>query len=254
MSHLRLTGRAVEETGNSVLEVIIAMFLALAVIAALAGAYVRNSDTSLAGQRQSDLLSIAERQIESVRQIVTQNGTFNAVALNAYPSAGMDPALPVNPSDPNDFVLNPGTPSASLLIESNYNHTTDGQISNVPAGGEPLLVNGANGVSGGQLPPLQYFDLVTSRLTASPPPADAFASVYTYVTQASGVTAGVASSCPACAGDLRRVVVAVKLQSSPGHAAFGANAPLYTSTLVSNPIPSNQASGAVGLRLGLNIK
>jgi hypothetical protein len=71
------------------------------------------------------------------------------------------------------------------------------------------------------------------------------------VTQA---TVPCTTSLGSCAvDDVRRVIVAVLLNNASGSKALGPNTPVYMSTLVSNPIPSNQPNSASGLRLGLNI-
>jgi hypothetical protein len=49
------------------------------------------------------------------------------------------------------------------------------------------------------------------------------------------------------------VIVAVLLDNTTGSQSIGPNTPVYMSTIFSNPIPSNQPSSAIGLRLGLNI-
>lgn len=226
------------QAGYTVIEVVVAMMLSLLAVGAIAALLVHANDSSLGSQREVSMLSVAQQQIERVRQKVSQYG-FSALALNAYPAAATDATLPANPLDPNDFITNNNTSSAALLIEQNYNHPSGGQISSAPANGEPLIIDAANG----RVSPKQT-------LVAA---GTGTATVYTYVTQATvGINASLTCS-PSCANDARRVTVAVKLDQPSGRTDVGPNAPTYASTLLSSPVPSNQPNSADGLRIGLNI-
>lgn len=248
------------------IEVMIAMMIAIVVVGALAVMFVTANDSSIANQRQVSLLSLAQQQIERVRDVVKGSG-FGALALTSNPPAGADSPLPSSPADPNDFITSWGSGSEAFLIETNYNSTAEGLAANTPSAGEPLLVNGTNGISGGQLTPVVYVDIANGQTyssAASVPAGDSFGSVHTYVTQSSTAgcnaeindTDGDASAGPdgdgddtSCAGDVRRVIVAVRLNSVGSAQGLGSNTPTYTTTVFVNPVPSNQPNSASGLRL-----
>ncbi len=235
MSLLRRIRR--DADGFTLVEVLVAMLVTLVVIGAMATTFVQNSDSALAGQRQATLLSVAQQQIEQIRNTVSRYG-FTALALNAKPAAPSDASLPTSPTDPNDFIQNWSSSSPSYLIETNYNQTTAGQISNASSSGETLEIDTTNGK--------------VSPYVTSVPAGSGTAKVYTYVTQAAvPCNTTVLGGCSA--DDARRVIVAVVLDNPTTSKSIGPNAPVYTTTLFSNPIPSNQPSSAVGLRLGLNI-
>jgi type II secretory pathway pseudopilin PulG len=219
------------------IEVTVAMLLVTLMVAGLGGLFITGNHSSLASQRQINLLEVAQAQIEQVRQTVKQYG-FSTLALNAYPADPTHSPLPSSPSDPNDFLVNNGTSSASYLIEQNYNSTSHGQISIAPANGEPLEVDTTNG-------------RIAPKTTSVAAGSDT-ATVWTYVTKA---TVGCVSSLGACAADdARRVIVAARLKTiGNGRQDLGPNKPVYLTTIISNPVPSNQPNNAIGLRLGLNI-
>jgi prepilin-type N-terminal cleavage/methylation domain-containing protein len=228
-----------DERGFTLIEVMVAMLVTLVVIGAMASGFVRNNDSALAGQRDDQLLSLAQQQIEAAHKIVSRYG-FAALAMTSTTAAPTDAVLPSNPTDPNDFVKNYNGATPTLLIENNYNQTGLGQISNAPAAGEPLEIDAVNGK-------------VTPKVTGvSVGSSTTTATVYTYVTKATiPCNTTVLGGC--AADDGRRVTVAVALNNSSGGKSIGPNAPVYLSTIYSNPIPSNQPSSASGLRVGLNI-
>jgi hypothetical protein len=171
--------------------------------------------------------------------------------------------LPLNPTDPNDFVGGSGC-SETFTVQSNYNLTSESFPSSSQTIGdnpEPLLINGCtvsgNSISGGQLIPVQYKDLSTGTMYSSVSSiprdsanfVDPYASIYIYVTQTSAV--GCNTSLGSCTGDARRVIVAVLL-SHRTNDVFTTNYPTYATTVLVNPTASNQPSKASGLRvLGL---
>jgi hypothetical protein len=232
------------------MEVIMALFVALAVIGALALVFASNDNSSLASQLQISRLSVLQQQIEKARSVVNEYG-FGALALNADPSAPTDSTLPNDPTDPNDFITGHGTSGEAFLVESNYNNTAEGVLTDTPNTGEPLL-DPATGTTGGEVSPVQCVDLTTpsssSSCSALASGSDPYATVYTYITQAA--TVGCAAP-PSCNGDARRVIVAVLLHnpSSPSRRDIGPNTPTYSTVVLTNPLPSDYPSSASGLRV-----
>jgi hypothetical protein len=135
-------------------------------------------------------------------------------------------------------------------VESNYNNTSEGVLSDTPSAGEPLL-DPNTGSSGGQVSPVQCVDLATPTTPAScstlASGTDPYATVYTYITQTT--TVGCKTS-GGCTGDARRVVVAVLLHH-PGSPSrdLGPNTPTYSTVVLTNPLASDYPSSASGLRI-----
>ena len=234
--------------GFTLIEVMAALFVVLTVIAALAVVLASNDSSSLASQLQISRLSVLQQQIEKVRNVVSKYG-FGALALNAEPSAPTGSPLPNDPTDPNDFITGYGTSNEAFLVENNYNHTSEGPISDAP-NGEPLL-DPNTGVSGGQVTPVQCVDLATGGVASCSGLAggtDPYATVYTYVTQTSTVSCAPNAT---CTGDARRVVVAALLHhpGSPGRQNIGPNTPTYSTVVLTNPLASDYPSQASGLRI-----
>jgi hypothetical protein len=246
------------------------MFAAVLIFGAVAVAMGDNNKSSLENQRQTQLLSVLQQQIEHVHQLFTQNYAtvgFAGLALSSNPAQGSDSTLPVSPTDPNDFI----TPYVSnfvtatsgtaerFMIEKNYNSTGEGTVDGGSRYAEELQVDPTNG----KIPPLSYVDLATGTSYLSQPsiPAgDPYASIYTYVTIAPvGVNASL-SACPSTLGtgstaaDVRRVIVVAKLSQQSGNATLEPGLVQYASTLIGNPIPANQCQAASGLRIGVNIQ
>jgi prepilin-type N-terminal cleavage/methylation domain-containing protein len=248
MSRLRRARR--DDRGFTIIEVMAAMMVSLIVIGAAATGFVRNNDASLSSQREGQLVSVAQQQIESIRTTVSRYG-FSTLALKSKPAQPTDcsgqcttATLPTSPTDPNDFILGWSGSTPSYLIEQNYNSTATGEVTSVPSTGEPLEIDTTNG---------QVIQKSTGVAVGS-----GTATVYRYVTQAtvpcnSGSVGSGGLGVACSADDVRRVIVAVLMDNPNGSKAIGPNAPVYMSTIFSNPIPSNQPNSASGLRLGLNI-
>jgi prepilin-type N-terminal cleavage/methylation domain-containing protein len=232
------------QAGFTMIELLLAIFVLLLVVGALAALFVESNDSSFASQREFSRLSVLQQQIERIRQTVKQYG-FSALALTSNPPAPTDATLPADPTDPDDFITGYGTSSEAFRVHANYNNTYEGVIAGTPAGGEPLLVNGVNGTGGGQVAPVQYADLTTGATSSSPPSGDPYVTVYTYVTQTNAV--GCNSSLGSCAGDARRVVLAVVLQ--PALRTTTPQYPTYSTTIFVNPTASNQPNKPSGLTL-----
>jgi type II secretory pathway pseudopilin PulG len=228
-------------------EVIAALAVVLGLLVALVLVFANNSNSSLASQQEISQLSVLQQQIEKVRNVVSQYG-FSALALSSEPGAPTASPLAVNPTDPDDFITGYGTAAESFRVESNYNNTAEGVLSDTPATGEPLL-DPNTGATAGQIPPVQCVDLHTGRQRSCGALAngpDPYATLYTYVTQTGAVGCAVSDGCN---GDARRVIVAAVLHnpSSPTRRNIGPNAPTYSTTVLTNPVASDQPNRANGL-------
>jgi hypothetical protein len=240
------------------MELVFAMFLAAIVVGALTELFVNNHNSSFANQRELSGVAVLEQQMEQVHQTVAQYG-FSALAVTSAPAGPTDSPLPLNPTNPDDFVGGSGC-AETFTIESNYNLTIESYPGPKVNGGnpEPLLVNGCtvsgNSIIGGQLVPVQYKDMLTGTMysSVSSIPTDSggfvdpYAAIYTFVTQTTAV--GCNPSLGSCTGDARRVIVAVLL-SHRANDIFTTNYPTYATTVFVNPTASNQPTKASGLRI-----
>ncbi len=82
------------EAGFTLIEVMIAMFIGLIVLGALTSLFITGSGSSLGAQRQSQLLAVADQQIEKIReQAKTNSGGFAQLAMSAAPAAATSATL-----------------------------------------------------------------------------------------------------------------------------------------------------------------
>jgi type II secretory pathway pseudopilin PulG len=271
--------RAGSEQGFTIIEVLVAAVILIAVIAATSALFIQGSDASLASQRQSQAISVADEQIEMIREEVKTKG-FDALAMSALPSTGSGSSLNAiglgnTYTDPNHFVTPSqtgcGSSSAGYAIEANWDDSSEGPATEVTPFAscadttstvdEPLEV-----LSGGFVAPQQTSIAVGSDT----------ATVDTYVTDSYVGCNGSLGSCPSttsgsvtgcswptgttasttCA-DARRVIVAVVMNNhgyaTGGRSEIGPNSPVYVSTIFTNPNPSNSPDNPAGVTLGLNI-
>ncbi|MEA2159113.1 MAG: hypothetical protein QOD66_1493 [Solirubrobacteraceae bacterium] len=236
------------EQGFTMLEVLVAALISAIIIGAGAELFSVGDDSSLAAQRQSALIAVADQQIENIRQSV-KTGGFASLAMSTAPAAPSNSTLSYSSTahtDPNDFVSSSsgcGATNAGYLIEANYDSTSEGIAPGVApwsgctTGAEPLMVQ-----SGG---------IVTPKQTNVPLGSDT-ATVYTYVTETYVGCSSSLGSCTAAAGDARRVIVAV-LPNNGGRYDIGQNSPVYLSTIFTNPVPTNQVNNSIGLTVGANL-
>jgi prepilin-type N-terminal cleavage/methylation domain-containing protein len=239
--------RLAAEDGFSLIEVMIAALMLALIAAAAAALFSTGSGSSLASQRQNALLSVAEQQIEQIREAVKTQG-FSSLAMSAPPAAGGSATLSyqsTNYTDPNHFVASAsgcGSSSLGYTIEANYNNTSEGTatgteplFTNCPLGVEPLIIQ-----SGGIVTPSQTVAYGAGTVT-----------VDTYVTQ-TNLGCNTALGTGSCGNDSRRVILAV-VPNPGGRFNNGPNAPLYLSTLFTNPTPSNAPNSSVGITLGAQL-
>jgi hypothetical protein len=268
-------GRATER-GFMLIEVMIAAFLAATIVGALALLLAHANDATLGDQRMISAQSVAEQRIEQVREVASSAYGFDAVALSSQPAEGSDAGVPTDPTDPNDFVEHAGTAQAAYLIENNWNGTGEGTVDGGTSYAEDLQVQSTGldpsdpaCATTAAIAPVVYADLVTGTFSCTQPATHPYATIFTYITQASvGCNTATANGFTSCTngsgvpGDARRVIVAALLNtavpntSGPntyGSLTHGPEYPTYVSTVITNPVPSNQANQVNGLRIGVNL-
>jgi prepilin-type N-terminal cleavage/methylation domain-containing protein len=235
------------EHGFTMIEVLIAAVISVTVIGAGAALFSTGNDSSLASQRQTELISVADQQIENIRQAAKTSG-FAALTMKSAPAAGTNSTLTYSSAthtDPNDFVSNStgcGTSNAGYLIEANYDSSSEGIAPGLASwtgcttGAEPLVVQ-----SGGIVTPKQTVTVGSDTAT-----------VYSYVTDTYIGCSSALGNCSAAAGDARRVIVAVLLNNGGRH-DIGQSSPVYVSSIFTNPVPTNQVNSSIGLTLGVNL-
>lgn len=258
--------RTCEQDGDTLIEVLMASLIAAIIIGALAATFVSGNDSSLSSQRESALVEAANQQMQNIRQLVKLDG-FSNLALNSSTTT-LD-SLQANASsaklkfnsatalDPNSFVTSCGTTPA-YQIENNYDDTHDYYaatssplVSALPlespcttAGYEPLL-------NGGVIP--QTATVTAGSMTIT---------LDDYVTDTS-VGCNTSLGNGSCTGDARRVIVAAvdsqaqancsSTVSTTNRCSIGADAPVYLSTIFTNPTPSNAPNSSIGITLGLQL-
>jgi type II secretory pathway pseudopilin PulG len=251
-----------DDGGFTLIEVLIAMFMAVAVIGALAVGFVGASNGVTSAQTATELIAVADQHIEQIRQLVDADG-FDALALMTNPVSGEPATLPTNPSDPDDYVTGWSStyPSASwtlssstvegYLIESNFNNSTLGTIDGHSSFTEPLLVNGVwNYLSGTTTSEGKVVQTFTTTL-----PSGEAVSGHVYITAATvpcATASGGTLLGTSCTGDARRVIVAVQDKSPAGRTDVP-TAPEYTSTIITRSEPANQQNLSNGLEVGVGV-
>jgi type II secretory pathway pseudopilin PulG len=184
----------VSEHGFTIVEVLVAAVILILVAAAGTTLFAGGADSSVAAQRRSQMISIADAQIETIRSEVKTNG-FAALAMTGAPSALNTTTIPnTAPAgiqiDPYGLATNLG--SASSCGGSGWEYQISGNY-DLTSGGTPTVPStGASGVTswqgcGAGYEPLQIigagFVLPQQTLTPSNDPAvtDTFV-VDTFVT------------------------------------------------------------------------
>jgi prepilin-type N-terminal cleavage/methylation domain-containing protein len=272
------------EQGFTLIEVLVGLMMLAFIVTAGSTLYIAGNHGSVAGQRLSQLISVADQQIETIREEVKTQG-FAELAMQTTPSA-LPSAFAYTSydsstlnADPNAFVVSKagcGASSEEFKIEANYDNTGEGQPvdpqqttanaslpwSSCDSGTEPLEVISSTTLA--FVKPQQTVSVGTDT-----------AVVDTYVTDTYvGCNSGGFSSCPStssgsivcsssnfptagspssttCA-DARRVTVAVVLNRH-GRYDIGPAAPVYVSAIFTNPTPANEPTNTVGLTLGLQL-
>jgi hypothetical protein len=226
------------QDGYTIIEVVVAMAVGIMLVLALSTTIDKGVLNSLGHQRQASTLSIAQREVEKIRQTVAQYG-FDALAMSGQPGAPGAGALPTNPTNPDDFITGYGTAAVAFRIMESFHNTTLGVATGTPALGEPLVVGGT-----GTYPATGRVTPVTTGVTSG----NVTATVYRYVTKRTEAckTAGT------CEGDSRRVTIVVVPTNSPT-TSLQTTTPFYFGTVVNNPLPQSTSGTSGGLRIGVNI-
>lgn len=280
--------RLSQDQGFTLIEVIVAAAILILVVAAGTTLFVGGADSSVASQRRSQMISIADGRIETIRQEVKTKG-FAALAMSGNPQALSSSTIPNTATsgteiDPSYFAKNLGGSSGcgatgwEYQISGNYDATNGGTPS-VPSTGasgvtswqdcnvgyEPLEV-----LTGGFVTPQQTSTassgtdtyVIDTFVTDTYAPCTtvgggACATVSTATTpptvQCSGATSfPITIAASSVCADARRVTVAVILDDH-GNYAIGQSTPVYESAIFTNPTPSNQPASTLGLTLGLQL-
>lgn len=267
------------EEGFTLIEVMVAVLMLVLIVSAATVLLVHGNNNSVASERNAQLISVADQQIETIRQQVKTKG-FNALAMTSAPvTTGSSGTLAFNsntPTNPNYFVSSGtgcGANNQGYAIEANYDDISEGAASGVvPWTGctntttaptmvaEPLEI-----LSGGFVTPAQTNVTVGSDT----------ATVYTFVTDTyvgcTTAVGGTATTCPTTTGgiisgcswpttttasttcaDARRVIVGVVLNNH-GSYVIGQSSPVYESTIFTSPTPANTPNTSIGLTLGLQL-
>lgn len=272
------------EQGFTLIEVLVGLLMLVFIVTAGSTLYIAGNHGSLAAQRLSQLISVADQQIETIREEVKTQG-FAELAMQATPSAlpsayaytSYDSST-LN-ADPNAFVVAKtgcGASNEEFKIEANYDNTAESQPVDPQQTSANASLPWSSCDSGAE--PLEIISSTTLAFVKPqqtvPVGTDA-AVVDTYVTDTYvGCNSGGFSSCPstssgsiACSSsnfptagspssttcsDARRVTVAVVLNRH-GRYDLGPSAPVYVSAIFTNPTPANEPTNTLGLTLGLQL-
>jgi type II secretory pathway pseudopilin PulG len=246
---MRARTKVTEERGFTIIEVLAATLMLLAAAAAALTIITAGEHSSETGQRQTALLSVAQQQIEQIRQVVKQSG-FDALAIatptcSPLPGCAYSPApdstWPVghDPTNPDDFINGYSTASPTFWVAEDYHNFTSASptvVANSPSAGEPLMFSSSGGIQ--------------AVSTSVPAGSGLTATVWRYITQRTEVCV---ASLGSCATDSRRVVVAVRLNNAAGQPVLKPNTPVYLTAVIDRSSPSNAPNQGNGLRIGLGI-
>jgi type II secretory pathway pseudopilin PulG len=283
-------GVLAEEGGFTIIEILVAVLILAFVIAAGASLFAHGEDSSAAVERESQLISVADQQIETIRAEVKAEG-FAELAMQGNPAALPSTIPNTSPfsslkADPTAFATRKSTCGGSgyeYAIEANYDNTAEGAAENPDKTADDGF-DWWNGCDAGT-EPLVILDSVDAFVPAQQTVAvgSDTAIVDTYVTDTYVGCANTSSTypCPSLADttsggvtdeqvqsgcnfptitapsstvctDARRVTVAVVLDDH-GRLNFGPSGPVYVSATFTNPVPTNSSTSSLGLTLGVHI-
>ena len=284
----RTTSRsAAAEHGFTIIEVLMAALMLALIVGAASTLFVTGNDSSIAAQRESQLISVADQQIETIRQEVKTDG-FAELAMQTTPSALPGSIPNTSPfstvkADPSSFALAKsgcGGSSEEYEIEANYDNTADpNSISGQPENPQSTSSSGVTSWSGcdSGAEPLEILNsslgFVKPQQTVTVGTDTAVVDTYVTDTYVGCNTVG-STACPtvsngtlqssACTfpstsspastlcSDARRVIVAVVLDDH-GRLNIGPSAPVYVSSIFTNPTPANEPTSTIGITLGVQL-
>lgn len=272
-----------EERGITMVEVLVAAFIVTMIVIAGTSVFANGEDVSGGTQRESALISVADQQMETIRDEVKTHG-FAELAMQSAP-VSLPGSIPNRSpfstlkEDPSAFATAKtgcGGSNEELSIEANYDNTAEGIAANpqhptsngfdgwsgCDAGTEPLLILGS---TTGFVVAQQQVSVGSDTAVVDTFVTDTYAgcanntSTSTCPTVTNGQVQTSGCSFPTTASpnstvcsDARRVVVAVVLDDH-GRLDLGPYGPVYESAVFSDPSPSNQPSSSIGFTLGVHI-
>jgi type II secretory pathway pseudopilin PulG len=211
----RLSHRLAAEHGFGILEVVIAAAVFLAFAGAAFALLIDAQKRTAGAERHEAAISLAQREVERLRQFGYADLGLTAAPVAATPSAG------ANPDDPAEYVS--GT---NFRVRSNFRDRGSLPAPGAPAAGEPLV-----------LPP------VAGVVDPTPTPMSSAGyryEVHRYVTWVDlTCMVGATDRCPA-ARDAKRIVVAVRPIAA--QQVVAGTKPVWVTTVVTDP--NSVAEGA----------
>jgi len=273
------------EHGFSLIEVMVAALMVALIVAAGSTLFIEGNNNSLAATRDSQLISVADQQLEIIRQEVKVKG-FDQLAMSAAPAAASSATLPYSSTtyaDPNHFVSSGtgtcGSQNEGYDIEENFDNSASGAATGLtPWAGcvdtttapttvaEPLeILPAASGIAAGFISPgptTVSLGSTGQQVTVDEYVTDTYLGCNGTTTCPTTTTGQVV--CPSAIGwpsttasstscaDARRVIVAV-IPTNNARYNTGQVSPVYVSSIFTNPSPSNEPSGTLGLTLGLQL-
>jgi type II secretory pathway pseudopilin PulG len=281
--------RVRSQAGFALLDVLVAGFVLAIALAGLAGILIGSEGEASAEVTQSQLINVADQQIEQVRAAVAANG-FNALALTAAPTPYTTWSTEQTWADPAEFVQTDSSCGYGYAFEILQNY--DVSSSSAPPGfttwsgcgtaGEPLqiLSGGLIAVPNGTSPPACSSTVIDNACIETLSHGESV-QVDTFVTDSyigcgtnteavttiscPNATTGSVANCAAnstttptfptstssstSCADVRRVVVAVVPPNTAG-AKTSPTTPLYVSTMFTDPDPAAVEQGAIGIGIG----
>jgi hypothetical protein len=205
---LRLRQRLAAEHGFGILEVVIAAAVLLAFIGAAFSLLIDAQKRTAGAERHEAAISLAQGEVERLRQFGYADLGLTVNPTGATPSAGS------NPDNPAEYVS-----GGNFLVRSNFRDRSSDEPPGVPATGEPFVAPLPAGVTP-----------APTRMNSSGYLYD----VHRYVTWVDLTC--VVGGTDRCAGprDGKRIVVAVRPAAEQQMAA-GATKPVWVTTVVTDP-------------------
>jgi type II secretory pathway pseudopilin PulG len=129
------TGVLDGERGFTLIEVLVAALVLILIVSAGTGLFIHGEDSSIAAQRNSELISLADAKIETIRQEVKTEG-FAALAMSVNPQTLNTSTIPntapagttiaIDPANSSFYktVTGCGSSNEEYAIQRNYDSST----------------------------------------------------------------------------------------------------------------------------------